>query len=461
MKGLLFFLSMGMIFITHGFNQNPTLAGLADNTAKDLGSYTAQCADSSGDPDYCRRYGDYSRFTYDSDHHQILFFGGGHSSTMRDDVDVFSFADLTWTGAYKSTQCSQMTSITNEGLWQSTGHPVARHTYDQLTYAPNVGRLIMTIGVYGAGYCGTYGGCGEWCGGKILFYDPEAKTWTAQNSGNNGAHVWADEYDPVSGRIISAGRQGLRSYDPVNDVKTAHQSSSVISGYANNMVYFPPNDKFYYFGRGTPTAVWEITPNRSNWNASTVVPVTGMSGSPGSQETGWAYDTVNHIIGGAIRDGKFYAYNPLTKAWTAMTMQGDAVSSTTCYSHCIDYDPVDNVFIFYARDYHTYAYKYKNGNSQVDKGGGAVLGDDVLSVSPNPFNSNVKIMIRRYAYGVWRVSSQIYNISGKLVKDFTPYASRITPYAFTWNASQHPCGIYIASLKIGNKTYQKPLYLIK
>jgi hypothetical protein len=85
----------------------------------------------------------------------------------------------------------------------------------------------------------------------------------------------------------------------------------------------------------------------------------------------------------------------------------------------------------------------------------------ILCVAPNPFNSNVKIMVRRYAYGVRRVSLQIYNISGKLVKDFTPYASRITPYAFTWNASQCASGIYIVQVTAGKKVFRKKAVLIK
>jgi hypothetical protein len=84
-----------------------------------------------------------------------------------------------------------------------------------------------------------------------------------------------------------------------------------------------------------------------------------------------------------------------------------------------------------------------------------------LEVWPNPFNSNVKIMVRRYAYGVQRVSSQRYDISGQLVKDFSPYASRITPYAFTWNSSHYPAGTYIIKANIGNKTLSKKVLLQK
>jgi hypothetical protein len=83
-----------------------------------------------------------------------------------------------------------------------------------------------------------------------------------------------------------------------------------------------------------------------------------------------------------------------------------------------------------------------------------------LEAFPNPFSSAVKIMVRRYAYGVQRISSQIFDINGKLVKNFTPYASRITPYTFTWNVGHLPTGIYIVRVKIDGNVLQKRIFLI-
>jgi hypothetical protein len=346
------------------FSKNPVLSALPDNTAKNLGGYAAQCADSSFDPDNCRRVADYSRFTYDPDRHQIYFFGGGHSTTMRDDISVFRFDSLKWKSDYASTKCADMTSITTDGTWSSSGHPVARHTYDQLIYAPNVHSLLITSPVYGAGYCGTFGGCGQWCAGKMLAYNPDAKTWAVKTQATNPPHGVSSEYDPISGRIISAGGPGLMTYDPVSDTKTAPLSSSSITDYADNLVYFPPNDKFYYFERGNPIKVFAVTLDRTTWASSTILEVTGMTGTPNTGETGWAYDSVNHIIGGGVSGGSFYAFDPPTKGWTTktMTIQGGG-SGPTCNFHCMEYDPVDNVFIFYGEDFNTWAYCYRRANA--------------------------------------------------------------------------------------------------
>ena len=350
-----------MVSASVAFTPNATLSALPSNTALDLGLYTTHCSDSTGDPDNCRRFGDYSRFTYDPEHHQILFFGGGHATTMRDDIDVFNFQDLWWKSAYKSTACSQMTSVTTDGAWSSTGHPVARHTYDQLIYAPSAHGLFITSPVYGAGYCGTFGGCGEWCAGKMFLYNPETKTWTAKTTATNSAHVWASEYDPVSGKIVSVGGGGISLYDPVADVKTDPLSTSPISSYADNLVYYPPTDKFYYLARGNPVKVYEVTLNRTSWNQSTITEVAGMTGTPQTIETGWAYDAANRIIGGGVASGVFYAYDPAQKSWTSATIRTKDGNSPglNCYDHCLDYDPVDQVFIVYGTDFHTWAYCYK------------------------------------------------------------------------------------------------------
>ena len=62
---------------------NPILTAIPPNTALDLGAYTSDAL--CGVP---IQVTDFSRFTYDSQRHQLLLFGGGHASTPRTDVDV-------------------------------------------------------------------------------------------------------------------------------------------------------------------------------------------------------------------------------------------------------------------------------------------------------------------------------------------------------------------------------------
>ena len=351
---------------------NPIFANLADNTALNLGEYTTNQLKTDCET-HAIRITDYSRFTYDPLHHQMLMFGGGHASTPRTDVDVFNPNTLNWGSAYNSTPVSQMTTAnldTVTGLWISTGHPPANHTYDLLPFAPNVGELIMLQWPYVTGYCFQVSNP-TLTNARIRHYNPVTKTWRASQATHTGiGEASQAEYDPVSGVIVILYGSELWTYDPLAEVKTLRvpgsYNLSLAIGYDNNLLYFPPNDKFYLINRAAPTQVFELTLNRSNWAASTLTEVTGMTNVPNGfdgVDTGFAYDSRNHLLGGGVSGGVFHAYDPLTKIWTAKVMvtQPAGLTVGTVASHALDYDPVNNVFIFLdnrARG-HTWAYRYK------------------------------------------------------------------------------------------------------
>ena len=350
---------------------NPLLLNLPDNTALDLGKYTTDQLTTTCET-YPIRITDYSRFTYDPVHHQMLMFGGGHATTPRTDVDVFNPNTLTWGSAYNSTPVSEMVESNLDrvnGFWISTGHPPADHTYDLLPFAPNTGELILMSPGYIGAYCIQL--ANEYLGGKVRHYNPVTKTWRASRVQMS---VFDDlgsaEYDPPSGLIVFVSRAGLWTYDPVGEVAAQRLvmpgTIAANLGYDHNLIYFPPNQKHYLINRATPTQVFEFTLNRNNWSASAVVEVTGMSNVPNGFDgvaTGFAYDSVNRMIGGGVSSGVFYAYDPLTKVWTAKVMltQPAGLTVGTVAFHALDYDPINNVFIFLGNqtDAHTWAYRYK------------------------------------------------------------------------------------------------------
>ena len=110
----------------------------------------------------------------------------------------------------------------------------------------------------------------------------------------------------------------MYTYDPVaRSVANLRSSSAPIFGYADNLVYFPPNDKFYYLKRNNPVRVWEISVSAASRDTlssiGSIVEVTGMQGTPSTGETGFAYDSVNQAIGRGVTGGVFHAFNPLTQ----------------------------------------------------------------------------------------------------------------------------------------------------
>jgi hypothetical protein len=350
--------------------QNPKLMAIPENTAVDLGPYT--CESPEGAPGGCSAITDYSGMVYDYHNHQLLMFGGGHAGstgTLRSDVSAFDFATLKWGSAYAPTSCAEM-RVDNidptTASWISTHQPLSRHTYDMLVMSDNPPHLLMlTSGAVGPEICsGAPVQPGFPMQTKVSAYDPVAKTWkfNATSTGEWDSFSVAEQ-DPVSGMSVIIGSYGLWVYNPRDDSYAGTQYLPVELGYANNLVYSPVDDRMYFFQRDMSTRVLELTLDRAEWKASTLTELTGITGGPGEQETGYAYDTVNHVIGGAVADGRFSAFDPAKRIWTTVDMKTDPPGAKVgkMAFHEIAYDPVDGVFIFvtdYASGFRVWAYRH-------------------------------------------------------------------------------------------------------
>jgi hypothetical protein len=125
------------------------------------------------------------------------------------------------------------------------------------------------------------------------------------------------------------------------------------------MVYHPPADTFYYFLRGTPVRTFALVLNRDNPAQSTLDEVATSGPTSPHQEPGYGYDVKTQTIGGGVKDGMFYSFDPKAATWTSHKIPGSPL--TQAYRALV-YDPVNNVFVFIA-DYpsgrHTWAYRFK------------------------------------------------------------------------------------------------------
>jgi hypothetical protein len=399
-----------------GFSQNPTLSSLPNNTAISLGvfdddPYNGSC----GVPISIT---DYSSITYDPIHHKILAHGGGHSAIGRDDVPEFSFSTLTWSHVPAGTYPGGATSLgqmsggnldSSKGRFITSNNPVSTHTIDLMPFAESTGELLVLRGM---GPSNCFGG--SYTDRSVAHYNPVSKTWS-YSSVSTGQWASLEEnpssaYDPVSGKVVIVGRTGVWVYDPsARTVTRALAYSNGSMDYITQLVYFPLNQKFYYFTRSSPIGVWEVNFNRSNWSATTVTQVTGMTNTPsfsGSSAVGFAVDTTNNIIGGDITNGQFKAFNPITKAWTVQTMQiqGGNGPIGTIGGGAVAYDPVDNVFVFltnYSSGSKTWAYRFAGGSAVADTVAPTVP-SNVTSVATSTMQINV----------AWSASSDNVGVSG-------------------------------------------------
>lgn len=465
-----------------GWETNTALSDLPDNTCLDLGSYSATCAARTG---WSNCYGitDYGGFVYNPDRHVMLMMGGGHATTSRTDVDAFRFDSLDWRSDYLSTPCGEQiaSNMHPYGHWVTTDHPYSVHTYDRLVYYPNVKKMIVLGNYKGTTPQSTANNsCITWSfipgdSTRGHRYDCEVKTWAAsRNYAVAGTVRGAGEYDPLSGRGVYIGTGGYCVYDPIEDTLFIRTSPRVSSNYGE-LVYFPPNDRFYYFSsvyNGTDTTkVEEISLDRINWTGTTARRILNPAGeapqastSSDAPETGYAYDSVNQIIGGAFRNNCFYSFDPLTSAWTktAMNMSPAGSSFDRQNYHCVDYDPVDNVFIFLAGPYNnrrTWAYRYKASGTGTEPPAAGVKGPLDLSLSPNPFNRQAKINFDLAAAG--RIRLSVFALDGKRVACLADGMRAQGSHSIDWNPGKAApaAGVYLLRLETGRASVSRKVLI--
>ncbi len=361
---------------------NPTLSAIPNNTAIDLGLLAnTEVGEDWGVID------DVGGLTYYRTGRKILMFGGGHGTTETDVVYEFDFNKLTWGSMYPRTPDTSMLDSQDKldkdvWAWKSLvapfRRPLARHTYDLLSIDESKGTLLMFERIGFSLNLERY-----YESPYLASYDIANKTWSWINdaTGDDKPPLnygdGATEYDPISGNIIAVGYHlggsqtaGIWLYDTGTEKSKRISTTNIPVGFASTLVYFPPNDKMYLFswpvdtndldGDGetwdtapapTPGKVYEITLNRNSWENSTITEVTGMTNTPHWTylTPGFAYDSVNNLIGGAIQDGVFHAYNPLTQQWQSKTIKIESASNAQIgdLSHFgISFDPIEGVYVF-------------------------------------------------------------------------------------------------------------------
>jgi hypothetical protein len=344
------------------------LAALAPNTAIDLGPYKPQRAD--GDDRLVVHTTDYSGMQYDANRRQMVLFGGGHVGSNDDAIQRFSRDPLSWSAEYRPTPQSFWTQDNYDatlGAWRNGPEgpyprPASRHTLDELVVAGD--ELIVLAKVEGnaANLAGTWSGAAPtvlstYSNGRVAHYNFVTKTWSFSPTATGATDSWpAAALDPISGKILMVSRDQMAIYDPITRTKdVVKQIGDGKMGANQNLVYFPPNDKFYYIHQYG--GVWEITFDRARPAASTIrrLQVTGPTPGTSAPETAIAYDSVNHVIGMGPINGTLYTFDPSGATWNASKI--DALGNRSTIFHCMDFDPVNGVYVFITNDFRTWAYR--------------------------------------------------------------------------------------------------------
>lgn len=342
--------------------------------AVDLGIY--HCKPLSRDEgNVCATDADYSAMVW-SDHYEKIFLkGGGHAATNKTNVKVFDSRDLAWHEPFPSTPCADL-SFANldpiHGRWISSNQPVSRHDYDLIAAVGD--KLVLLSKVQGRG-----SGCTRLPPVKkpdspyviakstIAFYTPKDGSWTYTDIPAFG-YKSAAEFDPVSGKILIAGKQGLWWFDPAAGRLDQFKKLNLDAmGWGGMLVYASNTDKFYWLAttgkRPFTRHVFEIAIDRSEPAASTVTQLETVI--PSEAGPGWAYDPGRGVIGGGVRRGVFYVFDPRSRQIGSVALRSDSgVVVGDLHGYAIAYVPPLHGYVFRTRSHrrepHTFLYRPPN-----------------------------------------------------------------------------------------------------
>lgn len=363
------FAAHGSSFNSHAAQHapHPELVNLRDNEAIDLGPYECESrAPKLG----CFTIFDYSRLNYDPFNHRFVVFGGGHAATGRTDIDSFDINTLSWKSLYPTMSCEEIAEgdIDPKGFHRKTGHPVARHSYDQNVIAEFDGQgwLLMFSKEGFSGYCHRYKATISAVAAFPLTDPGRGWTYHAKEP-IKWPYAGSAEYDPVSGLVVLLNNRATHMwvYDPISQkvVASKHFQEMKAAKDSSNLVFNPRDRNMYFIGRRT-LQVRRLQLDRGNWNNTTMVQATTAGPTPPEMRN-FAYDSQNHVIGG-VSEGTFYALDLNSFTWLSQPIKATSDAGKqigTVHSHAIDYDPVNNVFVFVSGrkpKQHTWAYRFRN-----------------------------------------------------------------------------------------------------
>ena len=310
-----------------------------------------------GDP--ANIMGAWSGGAYDPVGDRLLVWGGGHADYGGNEIYAFSMGTLSWSriwGPSPNIPCATSQTCVNT---YADGNPVARHTYNGLSFLPSQNKFWI---IGGSLYCGP-GNAGK----DTWVFDMPTLRW--QRKTDLPVPDWApglsmmSAYDPATGHVwLVSGANPLHEYDPVNDTWTLRGSNGIGSGMTGTID--TKRHKYVLVGiQGV--IVFDL-------NASGTIPAqawatTGATNLVGSTYPGIAYDPVSDRVIAWDGGATVYSLNMDTKVWTRLDPAGtNQVIPTLPVDSGIygrfRYIPSKNAFVGVNRiDENVFIYKLSSG----------------------------------------------------------------------------------------------------
>ena len=145
---------------------------------------------------------------YDTKRNVLIVTGGGHRDYGGNEVYEFILATQKW------SRVTEPSAMVEQGhgryVIADSEAPISSHTYDGLTYLPNIDRMFK--------YGGSYYQDGSNYDHHAYLFNSESKTWKRGAEAPQGVLEVVSDFDPLKGKVIVGTGNGLMFYDPLTDV---------------------------------------------------------------------------------------------------------------------------------------------------------------------------------------------------------------------------------------------------
>lgn len=352
---------------------NPRYASMPARSALDLGPFRCESVPGEASNE-CLSLTNDAALRYDSVNHRIWLLGKGNSA----DDSLYSFDPDTaqWSRAYAPTACTARVAANYEpdaGAWVTLEpiapiRPIATAPKDRLVFVPSLSELILLgRGPAFSNSCSSFAVDSDQ--GRVAHWSPSQRAWAFSSTALVDAQPdvptvnssW--ELDPASQLVVGVSEAGLHVYDPTTRTKRHVFGDFGVGelGYSNELISVPDGG-FFYFER-TSAKVFHLDFDAVTPLHSRLAAVVTSGTYPAHDEPGYAWNPRTQRIGGAVKDNRFFTFDPATATFSSSvihTGDGGVAQVGTMQSHCMTYDDLNDVFYFLttaADGYHLWAYR--------------------------------------------------------------------------------------------------------
>lgn len=303
--------------------------------------------------------------TYDTKRCRLLVWGGGHADYGGNEIYAFDVNTLSWSRIWGPSPIDAILA-----QWDGTctytysdGNPVARHTYDGLTYLPVQDRFWIFGGSL---TCGSGGfGIDTWT------FDLTGGRWERRADGPFGSPpLVTSAYDPTTGHVFMADESYvITEYDPVANTWVRYGNAGGV-GLDKNGEIDPRRRLFVAVGYNSSNGEIRVYDLNQHPPIMQRVMTTGAVEITNARFPGLAYDPASDRIVAWSGGSDVYTLNLDTWVWTRHIATNSVVptpaASAGTYGRW-QYIPSKNAFIgVNSIDEDVYIYKLSASTAPAD-----------------------------------------------------------------------------------------------